>query len=222
MRFKNPEGQLAHWFEALSQYDIAIKFQADRLNSNADALSRIPCDNCAPCLKQDEQRNNVKNNQQEPVRKMILWLEAQTENNDDVEDSPVSSSWLTAKTPGSLRAEQLNDPSIRLALKWKDKSQSRPNWEDVSHLGPNSKYYWSQWERLKTINGVLYREWHDVKDGFLRLQLVLLEIWRDEVMSLLHDNICAGHLGIHRTIARVRNRFYLVGYTQDIINKCNT
>ena len=225
LRFKNPEGQLARWFEVLSQYDITIKFRAGRLNSNADALSRIPCDNCAYCLKQenqDAQRNDVKNHQHEPIRKMVLRSEVQTENNDNVEDSPLSSAWLTAKTPGSLRAEQLNDPSIKLVLDWKEKSPSRPNWEDVSHPGPNSKYYWSQWERLKTINGVLYREWHDVKDGFLRLQLVLPEIWRDEVMTLLHDNICAGHLGIHRTIARVRSRFYWVGYKQDIINKCNT
>ena len=171
---------------------------------------------------QDAQRNNVKNNQQEPVRKIMLRSEAQTESNYDVEDSPLSSSWLTAKTPGSLRAEQLNDPSIRLVLGMEKKSPSRPNWKEVSHLGLNSKYYSSQWERLKTINGVLYREWYDVKDGFLRLQLILPEIWRDEVMTLLHDNICAGHLGTHKTIARVRSRFYWVGYKQDIINKCNT
>ena len=41
-------------------------------------------------------------------------------------------------------------------------------------------------------------------------------------MSLLHDNVCAGHLGIHRTIARVRARFYWVGFKETIVNKCNT
>ena len=39
---------------------------------------------------------------------------------------------------------------------------------------------------------------------------------------MLHDNICSGHLGISRTIARVRARFYWLGYKQDIINKCDT
>lgn len=51
--FKNPEGQLARWFEVLSQYDITIKFRPGRLNSNADAISRIPCDNCPHCSKQE-------------------------------------------------------------------------------------------------------------------------------------------------------------------------
>ena len=41
-------------------------------------------------------------------------------------------------------------------------------------------------------------------------------------MGLLHDNVCAGHLGMSRTIVHVRARFYWVGYKQDIINKCNT
>ena len=54
------------------------------------------------------------------------------------------------------------------------------------------------------------------------LKLVLPEIWRAEVLTLLHDNICAGHMGIHRTRARVRARFYWVGFKEDVVNKGNT
>ena len=72
------------------------------------------------------------------------------------------------------------------------------------------------------INGVLYREWYESKGGSPTLQLVLPEVWRAEVMTLLHDNICAGHMGIHRTLARVIARFYWVGFKEDVIDKCNT
>lgn len=225
LKFKNPEGQLARWFEILSQYDITIKFRPGRLNANADAISRIPCTRCTHCTRQETleaERAVNKNLSCQPVMKMVLRSNTQTDNDDSIEDTPQSSAWLKMKTPNDLRAGQMSDPSIKLVLEWKENNQDRPVWDEISHLGSGSKYYWSQWERLKIIDGVLYREWHEPEGGSLRLQLVLPEAWRDEVMTLLHDNICAGHLGIHRTIARVRARFYWVGYKQDIIDKCNS
>ena len=84
------------------------------------------------------------------------------------------------------------------------------------------KHYWSQWDRLKIIKGVLYCEWYKTQGGPPTHQLVLLEVWRTEVLTLLHDNICAGHMGIHRTLARLRARFYWVGFKDDVVNKCNT
>ena len=44
--------------------------------------------------------------------------------------------------------------------------------------------------------------------GALKPQLILSEIWREEVLSLLHKKLCCGHLDIHRTTARVKARFY--------------
>ena len=72
------------------------------------------------------------------------------------------------------------------------------------------------------IGGVLYRHWYGTRDNSQTLQLVLPQIWRDEVLHLLHDNICTGHLGIHQTIGRLRSRFYWVGFKQDVIDKCKT
>lgn len=40
---KNPEGQLARWFESLSNFQIIIEHRAGNKHKNADALSRIPC-----------------------------------------------------------------------------------------------------------------------------------------------------------------------------------
>ena len=43
MNFKNPEGQVARWLEALQEYDFEIQHRAGRHHGNADALSRRPC-----------------------------------------------------------------------------------------------------------------------------------------------------------------------------------
>jgi hypothetical protein len=55
LNFKNPEGQLARWFEVLASYDIRIEHRAGRSHNNADALSRRPCYNysteCAHCTR---------------------------------------------------------------------------------------------------------------------------------------------------------------------------
>ena len=224
LKFKNPEGQLARWIEVLQTYDLTIKFRAGKLHNNSDALSRRPCQSCDHCAKQetaDQNRAKVKGTSPVPVRKMVLRSDTPADN-DHVEENPQSQNWVQAKTPQALREGQLRDPLIKQVVQWKENSPTRPAWDEVSHLGPECKYYWSQWERLEMIGGVLYRHWYGTRDNSQTLQLVLPQIWRDEVLHLLHDNICTGHLGIHRTIGRLRSRFYWVGFKQDVIDKCKT
>ena len=40
MNFKDPEGQVAGWLEALTEYDFKIKHRSGKKHQNADALSR--------------------------------------------------------------------------------------------------------------------------------------------------------------------------------------
>ena len=44
---------------------------------------------------------------------------------------------------------------------------------------------------------------------------------KTEILTLLHENACAGNFGISKTIARIRGRFYWVGYTDDGIQHCS-
>jgi hypothetical protein len=39
LNFKNPEGQIARWFEILAAYDFEIEHRAGRSHANADAMS---------------------------------------------------------------------------------------------------------------------------------------------------------------------------------------
>ena len=44
--FKEPEVQLAGWLEQLQEYDYTIVHRPGRKYGNADALSRMPCQEC--------------------------------------------------------------------------------------------------------------------------------------------------------------------------------
>jgi len=223
LKFKNPEGQLARWIELLSEYDFKIQFRPGRLNNNADGMSRLPCGNCGHCQKKQnfENAQNVKEEETiSLIRKMKLRSDTNSDDNDSVEESVPASQWVQSKSPDELKDAQQKDPSIKPVLDWLAKSAIRPTWRDISPLGSASKYYFAQWDRLKIKEGILYREYHD-RDDSVRLQLVLPTIWRTEVMTLLHNDICAGHLGITKTIARVRSRYYWVGFKEDITNHCN-
>jgi hypothetical protein len=43
LNFKNPEGQIARWFENLAAYDFEIEHRAGCSHANNDAMSRRPC-----------------------------------------------------------------------------------------------------------------------------------------------------------------------------------
>ena len=49
LKFTNPEGQLARWFELLSTYDFNVQHSSGMCHGNADALLRRPCSDCRYC-----------------------------------------------------------------------------------------------------------------------------------------------------------------------------
>ena len=55
--FKEPEGQVARWLEALQELDFEIVHRRGRLRSNADALSRTPCPQCGRSSTQDHEES---------------------------------------------------------------------------------------------------------------------------------------------------------------------
>ena len=44
--FKSPEGRLARWLESLQDYQFNIAHRPGHRDNNADALSRLPCNQC--------------------------------------------------------------------------------------------------------------------------------------------------------------------------------
>ncbi|PIK54590.1 hypothetical protein BSL78_08521 [Apostichopus japonicus] len=76
------------------------------------------------------------------------------------------------------------------------------------------------WKVLCLRNGILYRKWESDSGNEISLKLVVARSMRNEVMSLLHSNATAGHLGVKKTMRRVQSRFYWAGYHKDIERWC--
>ena len=67
---------------------------------------------------------------------------------------------------------------------------------------------------------MLYRKW-ETEDGHgTRLQLVLPRSLVPDVLSDLHDVPSAGHLGVAKTVERVREQFYWYGLQSDVEDWC--
>ena len=50
-KFRDPEGQVSRWIEALSSFQFDIQHGPGRLHGNSDGLSQIPCgDHCKKCI----------------------------------------------------------------------------------------------------------------------------------------------------------------------------
>ena len=65
-------------------------------------------------------------------------------------------------------------------------------------------------------NGVLYRQFRQSSMSPMTAQLVVPNSMKDVVLNQLHDQ--AGHLGVHKTTEKVKERFYWPGCEQDIEN----
>ena len=106
---------------------------------------------------------------------------------------------------------QEKESNIALAISWVKDGQRPPK---TSMDGADRELWsiWSQFKRLKVINGALYRVWYENDDD--RLQLWLQRSLIKPVLYSLHNY--SGHLGGLETIEKVRARFHWFGLRNDI------
>ncbi|XP_063442388.1 uncharacterized protein LOC134722696 [Mytilus trossulus] len=142
------------------------------------------------------------------------------DNQDQVESNPIATNWVQGKSQNELMESQIQDPIIKIVREWKVNSDVKPQWQEISHLSKIHKAYWAQWDRLVVVDGILYRKWINTITNTQSLQYILPHTFRREVLKLLHDDPLAGHMGIKRTGARVRHRFYWVGYQTFVDKYC--
>lgn len=75
-------------------------------------------------------------------------------------------------------------------------------------------------------HGLLVRRWSgDVLDGGdlnTTYQVVVPTAYRSQVLSLAHDNLWAGHLGVTKTYDRVLRHFFWPGLKSDVVRHCRS
>lgn len=196
MEMKQPEGQIARWLEKLQQYHFKIKHRPGKLHNNADALSRRPCkEECKHCLRVEQREGII------TIRRTMF-----SENQE----------WTT----GQLRDAQLKDSDIEPFLRLKENNEARPSWTDISEKGLTFKALWAQWDSLLIENGLLKRAWESADGKELKTQLIVPKEKISEVLEEMHGGKSGAHLGVNKTLEKIRNRFYWVNYCQDVKSWC--
>ena len=87
----------------------------------------------------------------------------------------------------------------------------RPVWSDISHTSPELKFYWSRLDSLITVKEILYRKWESNNGNHFDLHIFLPSKLRTIVLNQLHNTVTGDHLGIRKTLPKVKKRY--VWYT---------
>ena len=235
LKFKNPEGQLARWLELLATYDFTIEHRSGMQHGNADSLSRRPCGNCKYCNQAEQREDQQEDSDCAKCNMAVIegnqLPSSQPGKSDDpgsgeqivqhrTEDASTWETWTLKWTNNELRQKQLADSNIAKVMEWKESTGTRPQWAQVSPENGTVKAYWSQWDRLQIRDGVLCRRWESTAGDTITWQLILPESLRNEVLLQLHNKKTAGHLGLAKTVQRVKQRFYWANCSKDVRRWC--
>ncbi|GFT40363.1 retrovirus-related Pol polyprotein from transposon opus [Trichonephila clavipes] len=133
-----------------------------------------------------------------------------------------STSALDPWSDESVRKDQLADPEIKPIIEFKESSDEKPSWQDITPFHPTTKRYWTLWESLHLRNGVLYRKWESDDGKTFRWQLILPKTTVSTVLKELHGSPTGGHFGVMKTLQKVRERFYWNNVRSDVEKCCRT
>lgn len=225
--FKNPNGQLARWIDALSEYDFEILTRPGKSNGNADAMSRIPCGgkkcyctySCSdPTLEEFQVHPCVENlvnyvsEQEEIVCEDVdanSVFAVEVDSGDPEVDSPKPSDteFPFPWTSDTLRKAQRHDPVISKVIQFLEKG-TKPVWHDISHLNSSLKSFMAGWKNLELVDGVLFRKNLEAKYQVTTYQLVIPEIYREHLLHYYHETKVGGHLGVDKVYAKLRTKYF--------------
>ena len=207
LRFKNRDGQMVWWLKTLYIYDFEVQHRAGSAHGNADALSRRPCHESNHCDRLERKEVRENDDCQHCTKHKLYNLSLSV--------GEESGRWIEPWTSEKLREMQDQDPVVHKALPWM-KAGRKPPWNDVKAEGAQVRIYRSEFERLKLIDGVLYRTGTNPSTTRLVAPLRI----RNQIFDFLHKHRIGGHLGIKRTTASARQRFWWPSMKKDVTRWC--
>jgi len=219
--FDKPEGMAMRWITYLDTFDIEWQHRRGVSHGNADGLSRKPptrrcrCKECSDCGNEVGCVKAVGEADEVEVVNQIG--SGETEEKQIEEEF---SNWLEHWPKTQLSSWQQSDPDLALIMPMIGEGKSRPPYKSIQGESRVFKSLWALWNELQIIEGVLYRMKHCEEKISPILQCVAPTEIRTFILEQLHNSRLAGHLGVSKTIDRVKQRFYWPGYRDDIILWC--
>lgn len=103
--------------------------------------------------------------------------------------------------PAVLRMDHLNDQDMGPILQEGETGQH----PDIADYSPIYKGYWTQWKSVTVRDGILEQHWSPPRDA---AQIVLPQCKVKEVLAKLYGELSGEHLGVNKTLDKVRQRYY--------------
>lgn len=194
-RTPEPIGQQSRWLEVLEEFNFTVEHRPGKKHTNADALSRRPCRQCGMCASPTTGALNVCTLQDGGDGNAVWSLDA-------------------------LKRAQEQDPDIGPLYQALANNEEKPPWETILSASRETKVYWTQWNRLTCIDGVIYRRYSPPHSFSETRQMLIPPAYRGEVLQQAHKGFTGGHMGERRTLEQVRRRGYWLGWAADTRRFC--
>lgn len=123
----------------------------------------------------------------------------------------------------SLFDEQRQDPIIGQVLKWKIE-HVRSDWPEISAKSTELKCYWARLDSFEIKDNILCYKWENERGDKTVFKIVLPKSLHKTVFTQLHCVPTAGHLGIKKTLMKIKDRYLWFGLRRDVeylISKCD-
>ena len=111
---------------------------------------------------------------------------------------------------------QIADPEIQIVRGWIE-SGAKPPWPEVRQTSKVVRALWIQWGRLRVLDNLLYRTGTGNQKA---RQVILPRCLVTLVLEELHDGRMGGHLGVDKTLGRIKERFYWPFMANDVKDWC--
>ena len=123
-----------------------------------------------------------------------------------------------------MKSLQEDNRDISLIRGWLEKGE-KPGPTDISRESYVVKTIVSQWKRLEIHEGLVVRKYEVHDADIINWQAIVPQTQRRLVLMLSHDVPSSGHLGITKTLSKVRENYFWPGLELDVkiyVTGCDT
>ncbi len=96
----------------------------------------------------------------------------------------------------------------------------RPEWQNVAPGSRHLKWLWSEFELLDEKEGTLYRKWVSGNGHPPTYKIVIPHVLKKAVFTELHNSPTVGHLGVSKTLNRIKEWFHWLAARKDVMRWC--
>ena len=127
-----------------------------------------------------------------------------------------TANWVDGYTPEMLRKAQEGDSALRLLLGWLE-AGAKPERQEAASRSPETRNYWLNFELMELVDNVVYLNWVDPSGvPSMSKKLVVPSGLRGQVLQSCHNNLFSAHLGVRKTVDKIRQRFHWPGLRRDV------